>query len=237
MDFISSNIYTAIGLFGTLIYLINYTCLQMGIISGQSYLYASVVILGASCILISLLESFNLPTAVIQVSFIVISLIGMLRLYVVENHIRFTTEEKQFISSKFPDLSKNLSRKLLNKGIWVDNGISTVLATEGESLKALVYISDGEAAISLNGKIISYAGKDSFIGEITVLDDAPATATVTLSRPSRYFTIDKAIFKKMILRYPEIRLELTHSFAGEIKKKLLNRDSDLIKLNDLPQES
>ncbi|MCK4710437.1 MAG: cyclic nucleotide-binding domain-containing protein [Gammaproteobacteria bacterium] len=231
-----SNLYTAIGLFGVTTYLINYTCLQMGLISGQSYLYATVVILSASSVLISTLDNFNLPSAVIQSSYILISLVGMIRLYYLKNHIHFSAEEMEFISSKFPGLSKNLARKLLNKGRWIDGNPDTVLATEGENLEALAYIINGEAAIYLNGSLLSYAGNDSFIGELTILEEAPATATVTLSKPSRYFLIDKIECKKLILRYPEIRLELTHSFADEMKKKLLNRDIDLVKLNELRQE-
>lgn len=236
MDIISSNIYTAVGLFGVLTYLVNYTCLQMGLVSGQSYLYAGVVILGASSILVSLLDNFNLPTAVIQGSFILISLVGIIRLYISENHIFFSPEESHFFSTKFPNLPKNLARKLFDKGYWLDGGPGSVLAYQGENLNALIYIADGEAAICIDGKTIGYAGKESFIGEITVLDDAPATATVTLSKPSRYFAIDKSEFKKLVLRYPEIHAQFTHSFAGEMKKRLLERHVDLIRLQRLLQE-
>ena len=236
MEFISVNIYTNIGIFGVIIYLINYTCLQMGLISGQSYLYAAVVILGASCILISLLADFNLPTAIIQCSFILISITGILRLYILENYLRFSKEEMNFITFKFPNLPKSLSRKLLDKGCWVNSRADTVLATEGEKLKALAYISEGEAAISINGEIINYVGNDSFIGELTVLEENPATATVVISKPSRYFLIDKIVFKKLILRYPEIRQELTHSFVKDMRDKLLNRDIDPVKLNEVKQE-
>ena len=233
---ISGNIYTLIGLFGVAIYLINYTCLQMGLVSGQSYIYPSGVILGATSILVSLLDYFNLPTAVIQGSFISISLIGMLRLYITENHILFSEEEHLFISSKFPGLSKNLARKLLDKGCWVDGKADSIVAREGEYLEELIYIADGEASIYINGNLIHHVEKDSFIGEITVLEDSTATATVTFSKPSRYFAIDKTDFKALVLRYPEIRFEFTHSFANELKKRLLNRDSKPIAAEILLQE-
>ena len=93
MDLIPGDIYTAIGLFGVATYLVIYTCLQLGLVSGQSYLYAAVIILGAGSILVSLVENFHLPTAVIQTAFILISLVGMLRLYITENHILFSSEE------------------------------------------------------------------------------------------------------------------------------------------------
>lgn len=220
---LSTNIYTIIGIFGVIVYLINYTCLQMGLISGQSYLYAAVVILGASSILVSLFDNFNLPTAVIQTSFILISILGMLRLYISENHIRFTTEEKQFIESKFPTLSKYLARKILNRGQWIKTDSNKLIVSEGEDLEALIYILEGEAEISINGKFVRNIGSDSFIGELTILEESPATATVKLLKSSRYFKIDKYEFRKLVLRYPEIRMELTHSFANEIKAKLLTQ--------------
>ncbi len=234
MDIVSSNLYTVIGLFGVCVYLVAYTCLQMGLVSGQSYIYASMIVVGAGSILVSLADDFNLPTAVIQIAFITISLAGMLRLYITENHIVFTPEEHQFLTSKFPNLSKSLSKRLLDAGLWADRGENSVIAREGEQLDALTYIATGEAVVSVNGTLISQLDDDSLVGELTVLDDTPATATVILSRPSRCFQIDKAAFRQLALRYPELHAAFAHSSVSEMKRRILSRDAEMTRPSPAP---
>ena len=234
MDIVSSSLYTTIGLFGVFVYLVAYTCLQMGLVSGQSYIYASMIIVAAGSILFSLVDNFHLPTAVIQCAFVTISLAGMLRLYITENHVLFTLEEHQFLSSKFPNLPKNLSKRLLDTGVWADRKENSVIAREGEQLDALTYIATGEAKVSVNGTLIGQLGGDSLVGELTVLDDTPATATVILSRPSRCFQIDKNQFRKLALRYPELHAAFAHSSANEMKKRILHRDAELTRPGRAP---
>ncbi len=74
MDF-----YTAIGLAGFLAYLISYTLLQTGAIDGNGAVYAMSNLAAASLVFVSLLDAFNLASALIQVSWILVSLFGIWR--------------------------------------------------------------------------------------------------------------------------------------------------------------
>lgn len=74
------NTFELIGLFGFISYLLSYTLLQLGKIKGDSACYTIMNMISASLVLISLAESFNLASALIQITWILISIIGLLRI-------------------------------------------------------------------------------------------------------------------------------------------------------------
>jgi hypothetical protein len=59
------DFYNAIGIAGVALYLGSYAALQVGLLRGQSYAYASINLAAASCVLISLTQNFNLSSALI----------------------------------------------------------------------------------------------------------------------------------------------------------------------------
>ena len=67
----------AIGLAGAGLYLISYTLLQLKFINSDGGQYATLNLIAASAILFSLSQQFNLASAVINASWIVISLVGL----------------------------------------------------------------------------------------------------------------------------------------------------------------
>ncbi|MEL6207117.1 MAG: hypothetical protein AAFR47_17635 [Pseudomonadota bacterium] len=69
-----------IGLVGVGVYLGSYWALNAGILRGDSAWYATLNIVAASCVLIDLQSNFNLPAALIQVSWIAISCYGLSRI-------------------------------------------------------------------------------------------------------------------------------------------------------------
>lgn len=71
---------TAIGLLGVALYLGSYGALQLGMLRGNRELYVFLNMAAAACVLFDLQRNFNLPSVLIQVSWIIISLIGLLRI-------------------------------------------------------------------------------------------------------------------------------------------------------------
>ena len=67
-------IYESIGVFGFALYVFNYTLLTFRKINSAAPLYFALNLCAASCVLIGLLVSFNLASALIQVFWVAISL-------------------------------------------------------------------------------------------------------------------------------------------------------------------
>ena len=78
-----------IGLFGFALYMMNYTALSLRWVSGDSIQYLAMNLAAASCVLIGLTTQFNLPSAMIQSMWIVLSAFGiLLRLRTRQSHRR-----------------------------------------------------------------------------------------------------------------------------------------------------
>lgn len=227
MDFeLSSNLGDMIGFLGVAVYLISYLVLQLGLVSGQSMLYASANIVAAGSVLFSLSYQFNLSSALIQIMWILISLLGISRLYFLHKTTRFTVEEKTLLSSKFPQLPIDQARKLLRAGIWMEGDAGQKLTKQGEKHDQLIYLLSGQTDIEIDGHKLGTTGSDSFLGELTVMEGQPATASVTLTGPARYFVISGEKLRQMARRSGEFSAALSTSFAGDIKQKLHSRNRD-----------
>lgn len=69
----------AVGVIGFIFYIAGFAALQFGLLDGNGSAYTILNILGASCVLLSLLSAFNLASLLIQVSWISIGLFGLAR--------------------------------------------------------------------------------------------------------------------------------------------------------------
>ena len=93
MNLFGFEILEIAGLTGVAFYLGSYAALQIGLIRGNGYLYPILNGVAASLVLAGLMKDFNLSSAIIQGSWIVISIIGITRLFYIRNSIRFTADE------------------------------------------------------------------------------------------------------------------------------------------------
>lgn len=66
-----------IGLVGFITYMAGFAGQQFGLIHGDSRAFSIINIVAATLVLVSLTEAFNLASALIQVSWITIGLIGL----------------------------------------------------------------------------------------------------------------------------------------------------------------
>ena len=71
------SIFQIVGVFGFFVYIASFALLQLRMIDGNSNLYSLLNIVGASLVLLSLMEAFNLASMLIQVSWIFIGIAGI----------------------------------------------------------------------------------------------------------------------------------------------------------------
>ena len=71
------DIYTIIGLGGVAAYVAAYALLQLGFLDGNGVTYSVMNVAAAALVLVSLMKDFNLASAVTQVTWIFIGLVGL----------------------------------------------------------------------------------------------------------------------------------------------------------------
>jgi len=78
---VSEQLLELVGIVGFVFYMLAYGLLQLGKISSQCYSFTLINMLAAFLVLISLTNQFNLASALIQVSWIAISIVGVFRIW------------------------------------------------------------------------------------------------------------------------------------------------------------
>lgn len=215
------------GIAGVGFYLGSYAALQFGMLRGDGYAYACLNAIAAALVLLSLKEAFNLSSAVIQVSWIVISLVGITRHYILTHRTKFSEEEKQFVESALPEMDKLKARRLLNLGFWVDMEAGTFLTEEGAPVSHLYYLLKGQACVRVNGTDVAILHERSLVGEITALSGEAATGTVVITETARCLMIPSQPLRALLTRDADIRRQVDACFASHVKEKLINTNKAL----------
>jgi hypothetical protein len=94
MEYFGFSTLEIAGLVGVALYICGYGALQIGFLRSDGYLYTVVNGFAAGFVLLSLMQDFNLSSAIIQTTWIALSIIGITRLYFIKNGLRFTADER-----------------------------------------------------------------------------------------------------------------------------------------------
>jgi CRP-like cAMP-binding protein len=73
-----------------------------------------------------------------------------------------------------------------------------VLTREGTTGREAFLIVDGEATVTIGGELVATVGPGQFVGEMSLLEREPCTATVTAIAPMRVLVMDPRSFGTML---------------------------------------
>ena len=208
------------GLAGAGLYLGAYAALQLGFLRGSSVLYTVLNLLAALMVLISLGEAFNLSSAIIQVAWITLSVIGLARRAIQRAQTRFTAAETAFLAAHFPALPPMQARKLIRLGRWEDVAAGTALTRQGAPVGALIYLAEGAAEVVAHGRTVARLGAGDLIGEITVIHNGAATADVTMTGAGRVYRLPRAALMKEMAGDHDFALLVGQALQIEAQRKI-----------------
>ena len=220
--FTDMHISNAIGIVGVSLYIANYTALQTGLVRGQGYVYPTVCLIAASCVLASLMQDFNLSSAVIQITWIAISIIGITRMYVLGITSRFSDQERLFIRHMANGLAEHRARALLDMGMWLNADPGTALTREGQPVDHLSFVATGTANVIVAGKTIATSDAGMAIGEITYLSGEPATATVEVAEKMHLIRFEADKLRAFLHKNQDIGAVLEQNMANHLRSKLVS---------------
>lgn len=214
------------GWIGALLYLVTYTLLQLGLLKGNGYLYPALNMAAAGLVLLGLSVSMNWSAAAIQITWIVVSIIGIVRIFLVRNGARLTEEEQTLVTTALPSLERMQARRVLGRGMWIDGQPGMILTTEGDPVTDLYYIAEGRASVWAGERNLAEV-RQGLIGEMNAVSGGPASATVRLEEPSRMFVITGENLRQLVRNDSDLREGLERDFSEAVRKKLIEANARL----------
>ncbi|WP_165611181.1 cyclic nucleotide-binding domain-containing protein [Sphingomonas jatrophae] len=158
--------------------------------------------------------------AVLLAGLLAVNLFHLALIFLRDRRLRFSDEEARMAASVFSALDKRQARHLMDQGIWIDGKAGESLTRENEPVSHLFYLSEGTAEVTSLGMWIATLKSPTLIGEVTVLDETGATATVSLDQPARFWCVPAVSLRRFLSENPDIRTALENSFAGAMAEKL-----------------
>ena len=110
----------------------------------------------------------------------------------------------------FADLPEAALRRVDRQLAELDLPAGTVLTRQDDLGREVFVIVEGLAAISVDGKPVCGASAGDLIGEISLLDSGPRTATVTALTPMRVYVLDPRQFGALFEEPQTSRWIATH---------------------------
>ena len=133
-----------------------------------------------------------------DIVFIVINLYQIFRLVFDERRLRYMKELHLLSQGAFASLTREQLAQLVKVGSWQTLEPGTEVTREGEPVKDLVLICDGQMAVECQGRTITHLHGGSLVGELAFVSGRPASATVTAQRVTRAFVLEMEKLRKLV---------------------------------------
>jgi CRP/FNR family transcriptional regulator, cyclic AMP receptor protein len=100
----------------------------------------------------------------------------------------------------------------------VDVPEGTVLTTEGRTGNEFFVIVAGAVRVEREGVRVATLRDGDFLGEISLLDGRPRSATVTAESPSRLLVLSHREFDSLLDRFPTIQRAVLAALADRVRR-------------------
>ena len=93
-----------------------------------------------------------------------------------------------------------------------------VLCDQGQTGREAFVILTGLATVKRNGKKIATLGPGAIVGELSLLDHGPRTATVTADTEMSVLVLESNRFSAVLEQVPSVMKKVLASLAGRIRE-------------------
>jgi len=122
----------------------------------------------------------------------------------------------------FNGLTDRSFEAIANLASETDYGTDDDLVRQGEPGDRFIILVSGRARVQRDGRTLRELGPGDFLGEISLVDGGPRTATVRALEPIHAFVIERAGFLELIERIPVFRLEVMSALTERIRATVLD---------------
>jgi hypothetical protein len=157
-----------------------------------------------------------------EVIFVAVNVIQLAILWYYAKRHRFSEDEQLFVSIMPAAIDRRTIKRLLRLAEVRHADEGQHLTHEGKPVTELVFIADGVMQIEQGGRIVAVCGPGDFVGEMSFVTGAPASATAVAAKPMRYLAFDQVRLRAAIEADGELRqaldASLSHNLVGKLAK-------------------
>jgi len=117
----------------------------------------------------------------------------------------------------FAGCSKRELQAIQKAGDQITMTAGTLIVDQGQMGREAFVLLDGEVTVRRGGRKVVTLGPGAVVGELSLLDHGPRTASVICDSECSLFVLDQRHFQKVIEQNPQIAMKLLGTLAGHIR--------------------
>lgn len=171
------------------------------------------------------------PVSVVwEALFVLVNIVQLIILWYDEHHHDFRDDERHFVDSMPKGVEKQALKRLLALAEPRRFESGEALIREGQPVDSVLYIADGVAQISNADRLIAVCRPGDYLGEMSFLTGAQASATVTAVSPIRVLAFEQRRLHQAIESDVSVRRAIEAGLNRNLVGKLVRANAE--KLSD-----
>lgn len=118
----------------------------------------------------------------------------------------------------FAGCTKKELERIARSGDEIKMTAGSLLVDQGQTGREAFVVLDGEVTVKRNGRKIATLEPGAIVGELSLLDHGPRTATVICETDCTLFVIDQRHFLAVLDDVPTLAHKMLSSLAGRIRE-------------------
>jgi len=127
----------------------------------------------------------------------------------------------------FSGLNSGEASEFLSGGKSRSFGLGEVLLKEGSVGTTMIVVTAGEVEVSRGGRRLALLGPGATLGEMSLVDPGPRSATVTARRAGTLLEIDRASFIHRLEAGEAVSIKALQSITETVFKRLIEVNSQV----------
>lgn len=162
------------------------------------------------------------PVSVVwEALFVLVNIVQLIILWIDEHHNRFDADEQHFVDSMPASVERQALKRLLALATHRSVAPGERLITEGETVRDVLYLCSGIARIEADGRVIAVCRPGDYLGEMSYLTGAPASATVVAAEPMRVLAFEQRRLHEAVSRDASIHQAMEAGLNRNLVGKLV----------------
>lgn len=117
----------------------------------------------------------------------------------------------------FAGCTKKELERVARSGDEIRMTAGSLLVDQGQTGREAFVVLDGTVTVKRNGRKVASLGPGAIVGELSLLDHGPRTATVVCETDCNLFVIDQRHFLAVLDDVPTLAHKMLASLAGRIR--------------------
>lgn len=156
-----------------------------------------------------------------KILFILVNIVQIVILAYETTHLNFTAEEQELHRTIFNNFTPVLFKKLIKAGVFANAEKGELLTEQGKKVLRIILICKGLATVEVDGEVVAYCKAGNVVGEMSLLANGIASATVRVSEPTHYVMWLVEDIQKLLHKEPSMSSALQQVLNKDLINKLM----------------